>query len=132
MLTVELQSSGTKWATDDLRGAAAIIRQCVRPGDRIVRNGRSGLIVVLPELSMNMLAKVGRRIVEQATEALEEAKVTINIAGLMIVPAGRKVACLKSVLTGLEKSLKSARKDGEEHFQILQGRKLRAVQPAGR
>ncbi len=94
-----------------------------------MRNGASGLIVMLPELSMNMLAKVARRIVEKGTSALEASDVTIAIAGMMIVPAGRKVATLKSVLTGLEKSLTNAKNDGEEHFQILQGKKLQAVQP---
>ncbi len=130
VLTVDAQADGTACSAEDLRSATTVIRQCVRPSDRIVRNGKSGLIVMLPELSMNMLAKVGRRIVEQATEALEESNVSVNIAGLMIVPAGRKIASLKSVLSGLEKSLKSARKDGNEHFQILQGRKLQVVQPA--
>lgn len=115
---------------DGLRAVADAVRSCVRPTDQIVRHGSSGFIALLPELSMNMLAKVARRIIEHASEGPADQRVSIEIGGLMVIPEGRKIATIKSVLSGLESSLKRAHQTGSEQFHILQGRKLHLVQPA--
>jgi HD-like signal output (HDOD) protein len=130
LLTVELQKPEDVSDRDALHAAADAIRYCVRPDDQIVRHGTFGFVVVLKELSMNMLAKVARRVTEQATETLGESGCRVGVDGLMVIPAGRKIATVKSVLAGLESSRVQTQKTGREQFHILQGKKLRLVQVA--
>jgi len=127
LLSVTLQAADANCGAETLRESVGIIRQCIRPGDRVARRGESRLIVMLQELSINMLAKVSRRIEEQAADDLEQLGVTATTGGLMIVPAGRKLASLKSVLSGLERSQQTSSHCEHREFQVLQGRKLETV-----
>lgn len=130
MLSINVTLPDHASEPDGLRAVADAVRSCVRPTDQIVRHGSSGFIALLPELSMNMLAKVARRITEHVTENPADMTASVEIGGLMVVPEGRKIATIKSVLSGLESSLKRAGETGCEQFHILQGRKLHLVQPA--
>ena len=128
LLSVELRESEKTPSPDTLRAAADAIRYCVRPEDQIVRHGKSGFVGVLRELSMTMLAKVARRVTEQAVEMLSLPDSAIGVGGLMVIPAGRRLATIKSVLAGLESSLRHGSKNTGEHLHILQGKLLRAVE----
>lgn len=127
MLSIELLEAGQPCCPLRLKTAADIVRRSVRPSDRMIRQGAAGLLVLLPELSLNMLARVARRIQEQTSCELARTGVAISIGGLMIVPAGKKPAPLKSVLAALERSLSRSRRAGCEQFQILQGRRAEEV-----
>ena len=127
LLSVELTESDHVSMPDALRATANAIRSCVRPDDQIVRHGKYGFVVVLPELSMTMLAKVARRVTEQAAEMLAQPEGAVAVGGLMVIPKGRRVATVKSVLAGLEGSLRLSERTGCEQFHLLQGKKLRTV-----
>ena len=113
--------------SDTLRVTAEAIRFCIRPNDQIIRRGKSGFVVVLPELSMIMLVKVARRFIERASEKLAEAPNTVRVGGLVVIPAGRRVASVKSVLRGLESSLNPRDNADREHFLTLRGKKLHSA-----
>ncbi len=128
VLSVELRQTDDAAETDIMLSAARAIRSCIRPHDRIIRSGASGLIVLLPELGMDMLTQVARRIAEHSEQSLSEFGGSLDIGGLMVIPTGRRPATISSVLAGLKDSLENARKTGREQFNILQGQKLRAVE----
>lgn len=130
LLSIEFRSADTTPATEQLNAVVEAARSSVRPSDQIVRHGDSGLIVLLPELGMSMLAKVARRITDRTEELLDEAAGSVEIGGLMVIPTHRRMATIKTVLSGLEASLRQTAKSGREHFHILQGKKLHPVNAA--
>lgn len=127
LLSVEFRPSSQPAAADRVTDIVEAVRTSVRPSDQIVRHGDTGLIVLLPELGMSMLAKVAGRITACTQELLTDDEGVVEVGGLMVVPTSRRVASIKSVLSGLEASLRQTTTSGREYFHILQGKKLRPV-----
>ncbi|MEQ9406329.1 MAG: HDOD domain-containing protein [Fuerstiella sp.] len=108
------------------------IRRSVRPMDSVVSFGPSTAVLILPGLNYDVLSRLASRIQEEVNCRLglpDGAQVGSTVGGVVVVPAGRKVATPAQVLSTLDQSADRARELSSSGiaFQLLMGRKARAL-----
>ena len=111
----------------------ALITGCVRPEDCVIRTADKTAVVVLKRLNFDLLNRIGQRIQDELNQRLDidpTDEFGSTIAGVVVVPAGRKAAAATQVLKTLQESANTARQLNSNRiaFQILTGKKSQRVE----
>ena len=106
----------------------ALIKESVRPTDSVIRGTDSSAVLIMPGLNYDLLAGIAERIQTQINERLDlpdSDPDSAAVGGVVVVPAGRRVAEPVVALDLLDDCVDKASDQGSKRiaFQLLMGKK---------
>lgn len=109
-----------------------VIKEAVRPSDNVIRTSPHAAVVILPGLNYDLLTGIAARIQEQVNEQLnipDDDEAAPTIGGVVVLPAGRKVAKTEVAIRALDASTEQARRLSSSRvaFQLLMGKKTKPL-----
>ncbi len=115
-------SHGNSFGDEALRRVACVLRQAIRPQDYLIRYSCDEFLIVLPEMTADLLSRIARRLNDKIAgihlSCTEDIVVSASI-GAVACCTDRKITPLNTVIVETQRAVQKARSLGMNQVAVF-------------